>query len=321
MNNVSLNLYKTLYLIRRAEENIIDLYDQDEMKTPMHMSMGQEALSVGVCEALGPDDQTFASYRTHATFLARTGDVERFFSEMYGKNTGTAQGKAGSMHLAAPERGHMLSSAIVGGSIPVAVGAAFANKFHNNGRIVCAFFGDGAIDEGVFWESLNAACVMNLPIVFVCEDNGLAVHTSQDTRHGYDNISSVLDKFNCDVYQSDSTDVESIHALASEAVGLTRKTNRPSFLHLKCYRYLQHVGVHQDFDAGYRNKDEYERWFERDCVSLQRERLVNNGMADEDVREIERRIDDRVNSSVVHAQNAPLADLQEIYTGVFYEAN
>lgn len=146
MNQLSFDLYKKLYLIRRSEELIIKHYPQDEMKTPMHMSMGQEAISAGVCHALGLEGQVFSSYRSHAVFLARTGDTDRFFAELYGKESGTAQGKAGSMHLAAPEMGHLCSSGIVASCIPIAVGVAFANKRKRNGQISCVFLGDEVRD-------------------------------------------------------------------------------------------------------------------------------------------------------------------------------
>src|SRR5688572_26468160 len=155
-------IYKTLYLIRKSEELIIKHYKEDEMKTPMHMSMGEEAIVVGIVAALQKKDQAFGAYRSHALYLAKTGDVDGFFGELYGKVTGIAHGKAGSMHLAYPARNMMLTSAVVGTTIPVAVGAALANQIQKKQRVVAAFFGDGALDEGVFWESLNFACLKKL---------------------------------------------------------------------------------------------------------------------------------------------------------------
>ena len=245
MDNLSVELYRKLYTIRRAEEWIIENYSKDDMKTPMHMSLGQEAIASAVCHALGPEGQVFGSYRSHAGFLAKTGDVDRFFGELYGKVAGTAQGKSGSMHLAAPEQGYVLSSAIVASSIPVAVGAAFANKRKENGQVSCAFFGDGALDEGVFWESLNVACVMELPVLLVCEDNDLAANTPKNLRQGYRRITDVIRTFNCRVFEDDTTDVEQIHGLAREAIQSIKRTGIPSFLHLQCYRYLEHVGVYE----------------------------------------------------------------------------
>ena len=204
----SLKLYMTMYSIRMAEKKIVEHYPEDEMKTPMHMSMGQEAVATAVCRGLGDEGQVFGFYRSHAVFLAKTGDLDRFFGELYGKTVGTARGKAGSMHLAAPDCGLMCTSAVVGTSIPLAVGAAFANKRQGNGRISCAYFGDGALEEGVFWESLNVACVMQVPVLFVCEDNGLAVHSKLVARQGFKRIAKVVRNFECTVFQEDFTQVE-----------------------------------------------------------------------------------------------------------------
>ncbi|MHB9127870.1 MAG: thiamine pyrophosphate-dependent enzyme [Candidatus Humimicrobiaceae bacterium] len=161
--NINIALYKTMYMIRRTEEVIQYHYLEDEMKTPMHMSMGEEAIATGVCHALKPEDQILGSYRNHGIYIAKTQETDKFFAEMYGKVTGTSKGKAGSMHLLAPGSGLVCTSAIVGSSIPVAIGFAFANKYSKNNKIAAVFFGDGAIDEGVFWESLNFACLKKLP--------------------------------------------------------------------------------------------------------------------------------------------------------------
>ena len=158
MLKLHLEFYKKLYLIRRAEEKIREHYSEDEMKTPMHMSMGEEAIVVGVLEAAGKKSQAFGTYRSHALYLAKTGESDMFFAEMYGKAAGPAKGKAGSMHIALPDAGVMMTSAVVGTTIPVALGAALANAYLKNKRVVVSFFGDGAVNEGVFWESLNFAC-------------------------------------------------------------------------------------------------------------------------------------------------------------------
>src|SRR4030042_4784435 len=214
MNKLSLELYKKLYLIRYTEEAIIENYDSDEMKTPMHMSMGEEAIVVGVCQALGSKSQTFGTYRSHALYLAISQDTDGFFSEMYGKKAGVVRGKGGSMHLSYPEKDLMATSAVVASTIPVAVGSAYANKYLDNGKIVGVFFGDGAVDEGVFWESLNIACLMKLPIIFICEDNGYAVHTETAKRHGYKSIEKIIENFKCKVFSSESTDVEEIYKIS-----------------------------------------------------------------------------------------------------------
>lgn len=321
MNAVSLTLYKKLYLIRRSEEFIVKHYAENDMKTPMHMSMGQEAIAVGVCDALGEAGQMYATYRSHATFLARTGDVDQFFAELYGKVTGCGRGKAGSMHLAAPGRGHVASSAVVASCLPVAVGHAFANLRRKNGRIACVFFGDGALDEGVFWESLNVAAVMRLPVLFVCEDNGLAVHTAIHQRQGYDSICDVVSKFRCSVHRGEGSDVETVYRLAGEAAGAIRRAGGPAFLYLTCYRYLEHVGIAEDFSVGYRPKAEFDRWYERDCVALQRRRLLDGGFDEAVLIAVEEQLDRAIEAAMARAKAAPLPGVEELYRGVFHEAD
>jgi TPP-dependent pyruvate/acetoin dehydrogenase alpha subunit len=236
---------------------------------------------------------------------------------MYGKGTALLKGKGGSMHLSAPEFGFMGTSAVVASSIPVAVGAAFANKQKSNNKIVAVFFGDGALDEGDFWESLNVACVMKLPIIFVCEDNGFAVHTPTSQRHGYASITDIVSKFNCNVLKKDTTDVEVIYKLARRAIRLIKVTQLPCFMYFKYYRYLEHVGVNEDFDAGYRSREEFEEWYKRDPVNRQREKILKSGISEEEITRIEREIDMRVENSLRLAREAPFADPSELYRGVF----
>jgi acetoin:2,6-dichlorophenolindophenol oxidoreductase subunit alpha len=314
---LNLSLYRRLFLIRAAENAIQKYYHEDDMKTPMHMSMGEEAIIVGVCEALGPQGQVFGTYRSHALYLAKTGETDGFFAEMYGKVTGVARGKAGSMHMSAPESGLLCCAAIVASTIPLAMGAAFANKMQRTGRIVAVFLGDGAMDAGVFWETLNGACLMKLPIMFVCEDNDFAVHTRRRYRHGFRSATDVVAQFDCSVHQTDSTDAEEIYRITQEALTDMHVTGRPAFLNCKWYRYLEHVGINEDFDAGYRSKDEYFSWKKRDPVSLQRGKLLQDGLAESMIKTIEERICSQIENSVARAKMAPPAGREELYSGLF----
>ncbi len=308
------NLYKKLYLIRSAEIVIRQYYNENDMKTPMHMSMGEEAIVVGVCHALGDIGQIFTTYRSHAAFLAKTQDIDYFFAEMYAKNISPIKGKGGSMHLCHPQYDFMGTSAIVASNIPVAVGAAFANKMKGREKIVCVFFGDGAIDEGVFWESLNIACIKRLPIIFVCEDNGLAVHTSTSIRRGYNSVTDVVSKFNCFVLESDSTDTKTIYDLGSQALEYSHES--PVFMNLKYYRYLEHVGINEDFDAGYRPKEEFRKWYDKDPIKIQRQKLLDL-IGKYKVEEIEKEIDDKISQSIFRAKNAQLSNYKDAYKDVF----
>jgi len=314
-DRLNIELYRKMYLIRRAETAIREHYTEDAMKTPMHMSMGGEAICAGLCHALKPEDQVLGTYRSHGIYLAKTMETDRFFAEMYGRTTGTSRGKAGSMHLMAPEDGLICTSAIVASHIPVALGAAFVNKSTNNGRTVAVFFGDGAVDEGVFWESLNFACLKKLRVLFVCEDNGFAVHVPAAERHGYASIARIVKQFNCNVYESETTDVEQVYGLATQAAEGTMQRSRPAFLHLKYYRYLEHVGVFEDFQAGYRSKGEYDRWVSMDPLRLQREKLVRLGLRAE-LETLENDINRQVSESIARAKVAPFPGKQELCEGL-----
>ncbi|MEK7615670.1 MAG: thiamine pyrophosphate-dependent dehydrogenase E1 component subunit alpha [Patescibacteria group bacterium] len=316
---LNIELYKKLFLIRSAETAIIAHYQEDEMKTPMHMSMGGEAISVGVCFALGDRGAVYGTYRSHALYLSMTGETDAFFGELYGRATGVARGKAGSMHLSAPEHGFMGASAIVGSTIPLAVGSAFASRMLKTKKIAAVFFGDGAVDEGVFWESLNLACVMRLPVVFVYEDNGLAVHATDSERHGYQSIGRIVGNFDCKVFASRTTDVEKIYELSRRAITHAERKQMPVFLHFQYYRYLEHVGVNEDFGAGYRDRAEFLVWRRKDPVLVQRRKLISLGISEAVLMGMEKRIDRQVSSSIVRAQKAPFPKVGELTNHIFSE--
>ena len=313
-----LDLYRRLYLVRRAEQVIQKCYADDEMKTPVHLSIGQEAIPVGVCAALGPEDRLFGTYRSHALYLARTLDTDGFFAELYGRETGIAGGKAGSMHLTAPAEGLMATSAVVATTLPLALGAAFTAAYRRTGARVAAFFGDGAIDEGAFWETLNFACLRGFPLLFVCEDNGLAIHSPVARRHGHAPIADVAERFRCRVYRSESTDAVEIRELAEDALQTIDRGKGPCFLHLHCYRYVEHVGVAEDrqFDLGYRDRDQFESWLDRDPVKVLRARLVAEAAGDR-LAAIERDIDSRIERSLERARQAPFPSPDALHRHVF----
>lgn len=316
---VSVGLYKSLLLARRSEEYIVKHYPENQMRSPMHMSMGQEFVSVAVCSALEGKADVFASYRSHAAFLAQTHDTDMFFAELYGRTSGTGEGKGGSMHLAAPDRGHLLSSGVVATQIPVAVGAAFANARLKTGRTAVAFFGDGATDAGVFWESMNSASLFRLPVMFVCEDNGFAVDTPRAARHAFESLTEAVRPFGCEVYEDDSGDVESVYLLARHAAETAHRERKPAFLNIKCCRFLEHVGTGEDWHWGYRDKDDTVReWIARDAVTAQRKRLLDCGIKERDITAIEEEIETTVRRSGERAAAAPIPAPERLFAGVFH---
>lgn len=326
---LNLELYKTIHLIRSAEKGIIKYYQEDDMKTPMHMSMGEEAITTGICLALGKKNQVFGYYRSHALYISKTQETKKFFGEMYGKATGCVRGKGGSMHLADPEAGLMLVSAVVSSTIAPAVGAAFANKVKKNGKIVASFFGDGAVEEGVFFESMNMACLMKLPIIFVCEDNGLAVDVTMPERQGFRSIASIAASFDCHVIASQSTDAGEIYDLAQKAMDLIKKTQKPVFMHLKYYRMLQHLGIISDFDTdaprpkggfervGYRSKAEYDEWMQKDPVKVLRQKLFTLGVPAATIEKLEKANETEVEKNIQLAKKAPFPKVSELFDHVY----
>lgn len=313
----SFNLYKTMFLVREAEFAIQRSYGENEMKTPMHMSMGEEAIVAGVVSALNKDDQVLGTYRSHALYLAKTGDIDGFFAEMYGKETGNAKGKAGSMHLSYPEKGLMGTSAIVATTISVAVGCALANVYMGNKRRVAVFFGDGAIDEGSFWESLNFACLKKLPIIFVFEDNDLAIHSFKKERRGYKSLSDIISNYDCYIGKTDTTDCEEIYDAVKFFKSEQDEEMKPVFIELSYYRYLEHVGIEEDFKFGYRDREEYERWLEKDPLGVQLKRLSDLGIASEEIMSTEKRITAKVLIAQMLAKQAPFAKKEELFTNVY----
>ena len=314
--NLSLALYQKMYLIRRVEETICRDYYNDQMKTPVHSSMGGEAISAGITHAFGRRGQFFGTYRNHGLYLSLTLETDQFFAELYGKKTGVAGGKAGSMHLTAPEQGLMATSAVVGTTIPVAVGAAFANQVLGNRKTVVVVFGDGALDEGVFWESFNAACLWKLPMIFVCEDNNLAVHAKKSDRQGYNSIAHIVRQFNCEAWTTSTTSVEEIYYLALKTEQVARTRGCPVFVHLGYYRYLEHTGAKQDFNRGYRSREEFEKWHEVDPVQLQKDLLVKDFGLEAEVVEVEKNINAQIEKSVALAKEADFPDKTELFKGV-----
>lgn len=313
------NLFKKAYLIRAAEELIIKHYDNNEMKTPMHMSMGEEAICAGVCTALKKNSKTFGTYRSHGLYLAITEETDKFFAEMYGKVTGVLNGKGGSMHLLSPSNGLMGISAVVGSTLPLAVGAAFANLYLKKKEITTVFFGDGAVDEGVFWESLNIACSKGLPVLFVCEDNGYAVHTPPIERRGYKSLVNIIKQYSISVFETDTTDAEQIYNLTLKAIKAIQKKHIPAFLQLKYYRYLEHVGVHEDFNAGYRNKKDSIKWRKKDPVKLLRNKLKELKISETGIMKFEEHINKQVEKSFQKALKATFPDSSELLKNTFYE--
>ncbi|HUY31807.1 MAG TPA: thiamine pyrophosphate-dependent dehydrogenase E1 component subunit alpha [Pirellulales bacterium] len=306
-------LYRSLYRIRRVEEEIAKVYSSDKIKSPIHLSIGQEAVSVAVCEALQPRDVAFGSYRGHALYLAKGGDLNRMIAELYGKATGCAKGKGGSMHLIDPGAGLMGTSAVVGTTIANAVGYAYALACRREDRVVASFFGDGATEEGVFHESLNFAALKRLPIVFICENNGYAIHTHQSRRQAGANIAERAAAYGMRAETIAGNDLLAIHQRAAAAVRALRSGRTgPYFFECQTYRWKEHVGPDDDYGLGYRTADELRPWVENDQVP----RLA--AFLDDARRgQIELEVEAEIIDAFAFAEGSPWPAEEELHTDVF----
>jgi TPP-dependent pyruvate/acetoin dehydrogenase alpha subunit len=307
-------LYRSLYRIRRIEEEIARVYPSDRVKSPVHLSIGQEAVSVGVCAALQPGDVVFGTYRGHALYLAHGGELRAMLAELYGKATGCTKGKGGSMHLIDAARGVMGSSAVVGTTIANAVGYAYALKYRGESAIVASFFGDGATEEGVFSESLNFAVLKRLPILFVCENNQYAIHTHQSQRQGHPAIRERAAAHGLPTKVLDGSDLPALVAWSREVAGRIRAGEGPWFFEVDTYRWREHVGPGLDYDLGYRSSEELEPWQERDPVA----RMAD--WVDPWVRaRLEREVEEEIAEAFAFAEASPFPSAAELMTDVFEE--
>lgn len=304
--------YRALYRIRRVEEEVARVYPQDKILSPIHLSIGQEAISVGVCEALRPDDIVFGSYRGHALYLAKGGDLNGMIAELYGKATGCARGKAGSMHLIDVRAGMMGASAVVATTIPHAVGYAWALKRRRADTVVVVFFGDGAVEEGVFHESLNFAQLWRAPVLFVCENNDLAIHSRQRARQSGADICALARAHGLPAHRIDDMDIDAIHDYTVEAVAALRGGAGPRFLEARCYRWMEHVGPTRDYQSGYREEAEAAAWFASDQVPRVGARLLSEVRA-----RIEAEVEAEIQAAFAFAEDSPFPDESELYTDLF----
>jgi pyruvate dehydrogenase E1 component alpha subunit len=301
----SLNLVERAFFIRRIEEKIIEIYPTDLVQSPLHLSIGQESLAVGVCSNLSKEDQLFTTYRSHAYYLAKGGNLKAFMAELMGRKTGCCHGKGGSMHLADSSVNFMGTSAIVASTLPHAVGAAYANLIHNKSNIVVCVIGDGAADAGVYHESLNFASLHNLPIVFVIEDNDLAVHTTKKERQSFD-LEKHAEAYGFLTYSLNDTQDPDAVSKFMQSIYLEVKTKKKAaWVKLKAFRYKEHVGISEDFEAGYRSKNDYLAWSAKDP-------LITKKFEIETISKINLEID----QAIEFAKNSPFPELADLYTDV-----
>jgi pyruvate dehydrogenase E1 component alpha subunit len=313
--DILLTLYRTMLLIRLAEERIAALVETKEIRTPCHLCLGQEAIPAGVCAALNREDSIWGGHRSHGHYLAKGGDLKALLAEILGKTTGCSKGRGGSMHLIDQAAGVMGTVPLVGATIPIAVGAAFAYKLRGDGRVAVAFFGDGATEEGHFHESLNLASLYRLPVLFVCENNFYSTHMPLAERRPKDNIVQSADLHGMPGVRLDGNDAMAVHEAAQDAVKRAREGEGPTLLECRTYRWRGHVGPAWDLDVGDRRRQELEEWLPRDPIPRLRSRLPGDSRSSVDLMEQEIRAD--IDAAVAFAQDSPAPDPSELAQHVY----
>lgn len=305
--------YKSLYRIRRVDEEIAKVYSTGKIPGATHLSIGQEAVSVGVCQALKPGDIAFGTYRSHALYLAKGGNLKKMIAELYGKATGAAKGKGGSMHLVDVKAGMMGTSAIVGTGIANAVGYAYGLKVQRKQNIVVNFFGDGAIEEGVFHESMNFASLKKLPIIFICENNLYAIRAHQKSRQPLANITERARVYGIPAYRIAKNDPLKIYNAVARARAETLiKGSGPIFFECMTYRWREHLGGGEDFHLGYRTRKEAEPWMRGDSLQV-----IGASLDARARTAIERKVEREIKSAFLYAEKSPWPSRSELYTDVY----
>lgn len=293
-------LYKDMLRIRLVEETIADRYTEYEMRCPVHLSIGQEAVAVGVCTALRRDDNVLSTHRSHAHYLAKGGDLNAMIAEIYGKQAGCCGGRGGSMHLFDNAVRVLASVPIVASSIPLGVGAALAARQRGHDTVSVIFIGDASIEEGAFHESANFAALKKLPVVFICENNLYSVYTGLADRQPQRPFSDVAKAHALDFDSADGNNVEDVLHCTKRAVEDARRGGGPKFLLFDTYRFREHCGPFFDNDLGYRSIAEFESWQKKCPVETFRHKLFADNALD---GPREQQILDTLNSEIANAFN------------------
>tara|TARA_A100001015_G_scaffold288432_1_gene359272 strand:+ start:3915 stop:4904 length:990 start_codon:yes stop_codon:yes gene_type:complete len=318
-NKDLINLYKSSLRIRLVEETIAEKYIEKKMRCPTHLSIGQEAISAAYGFNILESDFAISTHRAHAHYLAKGGSLKAMIAEIYGKSSGCAKGKGGSMHLIDRSINFMGSSAIVGNSIPVGVGIGLAIKLKKTKQISTVFLGDGSTEEGVFFESINFASLKELPVLFVCENNLYSVYSPMSVRQpkNRDNC-KIVENMGVKSKKINGYDIVESSKAFKLALGEIRKNSKPQYLEFSTYRWREHCGPNFDNDIGYRTKDEYNLWKKNDPIKhLYKKIISNDKVLKKELDEIKNDINEEIKKAFLSAENDSPPKLEEAYQGIY----
>ena len=312
-------ILEKLYLIRDLEEAIAEHYNEGEMRCPTHLSIGQEGVPAALSVCLSHDDLAVSTHRSHAHYLAKGGCPKAMVAEIYGKASGCSGGRGGSMHLIDESVGFKGSTAIVGNTIPIGVGLALSQKIRKEKNISVVFVGDGAIEEGVFYEAANFAAVKKLPVLFVCENNLYSVYSALEKRQPEGRkIHEMVSGLGLKTYSGDGNDVVSTHQLLEQAVTEIKQGNGPVFVELSTYRWREHCGPHYDNQLGYRTEEEFLYWQKLEPIARFEKWLEdNNLMSKEAMNDTREQINETIKQAFSFAKNSPFPDANTLEEHVY----
>jgi len=311
-------MYATMLRIRKFEEKVSELLLKHEIICPCQLYIGQEAVATGVCANLRRDDYVFSTHRSHGHYLAKGGDMKAMMAELYGRETGCSKGKGGSMHLASPDIGLPGSVAIVAGSIPAAVGAALAFSIQKKDTVSVAFFGDGAVNEGVWYESLNFASLKKLPVIFVCENNLYSTHMPISACLADTSIYKKAEAFNMPGIRIDGNNAVEVFKAAKKAIEDARHGRGPTLIECMTYRWRGHVGPSDDLDKGLRSKEELDYWMDRCPIKALEGFLLKRGIVSESEKsQIHSSIKREIEEALTFAKESPYPDRDKLLSDVF----
>ena len=313
-------LHRQMLKIRLTELKIAEIYPTDKIQSPIHLSIGQEAVSAGVALALAATDHLYGTYRGHGLYITRGGSLKKLFAELYGKETGCAKGKGGSMHLIAPEKGLMGCSAIVASTVPVATGDALASQMQGRKRVVASFFGDGVFGAGVFYESANFSVLKNLPVLYVCENNNYAVHSRVEDRHKQTELFRMGEGLGLPGKRFDGTDPFLVYSRVREAAEEIRKGGGPRLLEFMTYRWYEHVGPERDHEEAYRDRAKLDYALENDPLEKSREILEKKFKVSRQEFDLwEEEIRTEIEAAVEFAEESPLPSPEDLREDLYVD--
>ncbi len=317
-NEVLLDMHERMVRIRIFEEEAGKLMENGKVPGALHLYVGQEAVATGVMVHLTDADQITSTHRGHGHLVAKGGQFKEMYAELYGKATGYCKGMGGSMHISNLDIGILGANGIVAGGPPIAMGAAFSNKYRGTDQVAATFFGDGASNEGAFHEAANMAALYKLPCLFVCENNGFGEYTSQKRHQAIRDVADRAAGYGMPGVIVDGMDVIAVYEAAGEAIARARRGEGPTLLECKTYRYYDHVGV-RGMGIAYRTNEEVEEWKQRDAIGLLEERMAEQGVLNaEDAAAVHTRVREEALEAIEWADASPYPEVSDLMNDVYF---